>query len=121
MYHVTIAIVIKLTFVTLGHGFKKAGSVLFDICAPGQGLFKSDYITRHLHNWVVLRLCIVFTTGESPRVCSEYSNWYYLLLIWGGATVSSIAIELLLQDGQRNFFGFFLFDRTTLLTTENTP
>ena len=24
----------------------------------GQGLFKSDYITRYLHTWLVLRLCI---------------------------------------------------------------
>ena len=28
-------IAIELTFVTFGHGLKKAGSVLFDICAPG--------------------------------------------------------------------------------------
>ena len=28
------SIAIKLTFVILGHGFKKAGSVLYDICAP---------------------------------------------------------------------------------------
>ena len=62
-----------LTFVTLGHGFKKAGSVL--------AKDKSDYITRYLHNWMVLRMCIVFTIGESPRVCSKYSNWYYILLI----------------------------------------
>ena len=34
-------------------------------------------------------------TGKSPRSCSKYSHWYYLLLIWGGAKVSSIAIELL--------------------------
>ena len=27
-------ITIELTFVILGHGFKKAGSVLYDICAP---------------------------------------------------------------------------------------
>ena len=47
------SITIKPTFVTLGRGFKKVGSVLFDICAPGKGLFKSDYITRYLHNWVV--------------------------------------------------------------------
>ena len=35
----------------------------------------------------------------------------------------SIAIELLLQDGQSKFCGFFWFDRgqTTLLTTDNTP
>ena len=28
------SVAIELTFVTLGHGFKKAGSVLFDIFAP---------------------------------------------------------------------------------------
>ena len=33
------AIAIELTFVTLGYGFKKAGSVLFDICAPGTKTF----------------------------------------------------------------------------------
>ena len=33
------SIAIELTFVTLGHGFKKASSVLFDICAPGTGTF----------------------------------------------------------------------------------
>ena len=49
------SIAIELTYVTLGHGFKNAGSVLFDICAPGT----SDYITRYLHNWVVLLLCSV--------------------------------------------------------------
>ena len=68
---------LRSKFVTFGHGFKKAGSVLFDICVPGtrQGLSKSDYIIRYLHNWVVLWLCIVFTLGESPRVCSRYSNY----------------------------------------------
>ena len=36
---------------------------------------------------------------------------------------SSIAIELLLQDGQRQLCGFVWFDRdrTTLLMTDNTP
>ena len=29
------SIAIELTFVTLEHGFKEAGSVLFYICAPG--------------------------------------------------------------------------------------
>ena len=29
------SITIELTFITLGHGFKNAGSVLSDICAPG--------------------------------------------------------------------------------------
>ena len=38
------------------------------------GLFKSDYITRYLHTWVVLRLCISFTIGEGPRVRSKYSH-----------------------------------------------
>ena len=32
-----------------------------------QRIFKSDYITRYLHTWVV-RLCIILTVGESPRV-----------------------------------------------------
>ena len=44
------------TFVILGYGFKKA----LYICAPGTRTFKSDYIIRYLHTWVVLRLCIVF-------------------------------------------------------------
>ena len=37
--------------------------------------------------------------------------------------VSSIAIDLLLQDGQRNLCDCFSFDhdRTTLPTTDNTP
>ena len=33
-------IAVELTFVTLGHGFKKAGSVLFDIYAPGTQTFQ---------------------------------------------------------------------------------
>ena len=32
-------IAIELTFVVLGHGFKNAGSVLYDICAPGTRTF----------------------------------------------------------------------------------
>ena len=32
----------------------------------GQGLFKSDYISRYLHTWVLLRFCIIVTIGESP-------------------------------------------------------
>ena len=52
---------------------------------------------------------------------------YYLLLIWGGAKVSSIAIEiaieLFLQEGQRYLCGIVWFDRdrTTLLTMDNAP
>ena len=43
-----------------------------------------------------------YLVGESPRVCSKYSNWNYLLCIWGGAKVSSIANELTFaHDGQR--------------------
>ena len=38
-----------------------------------------------------------------------------------GTTVSSIAIELLLQDGQRKCFGFVLVRSTTLLTADNAP
>ena len=74
---------------------KKPVQSSFIFVRLGQGFFKSDYITRYLHTWVVLRLCIVFTMGEIPRVCSKYRHWYYILLIWCGANVSSIAIELL--------------------------
>ena len=70
---------IELTFVILGHGFKKSRfSPLWYLCA---------WDTRYLHTWVLLRLCIIFTIGESPRVCS-------------------VAIELHLQDGQRKLCGF---------------
>ena len=63
---------IELTFVTLGHGFKKAGSVLFDICAPGTRITSLDIcITGWCYGCV----------SSCPRVCSKYSNWYYLLLI----------------------------------------
>ena len=68
------SIVIELTFVIFGHGFKKAGSVLYDIWAPVTRTFKSDYTTQYLLTWVVLQLCIIFTTGESPRVCSICSH-----------------------------------------------
>ena len=96
MYYVTSLGWSQLIFVTLGRGFKWAGSVLFDIGDSwDKDCFKSDYISLYLHNSVVLRLCIVFSIGESPRACSKYSHWYNLLLIWGGAKVSSIAIELL--------------------------
>ena len=88
------SITIEVTFVTCGHGFKKAGSVLFDICVPGTRTFKYDNITWYLHNWVALRLWIVFTVGESRCVCSKYNSWYYLLLIWGGTRVSAIATGL---------------------------
>ena len=53
---------IELTFVVLRHGLKKSpvqSSKIF--VRLGQGRFKSDYITRYLHTWVVLRLCIIFT------------------------------------------------------------
>ena len=61
---------------TSGHGLKKQnGSVLFDISdAWDKGVFKSDYISLYLHNWMVLHLCIVFAIGESPRACSKYSH-----------------------------------------------
>ena len=54
------SIAIELTFVTLGHGFKKAGSVLVDIgdSLDKEFFFKSICISLYLHNWVVLRLCI---------------------------------------------------------------
>ena len=69
----------------------------------GQGIFKSDYITRYLHDWVVLTV-VYSLIGASPRVCSKHNNWHYLLLIWGGAKASSITIELLLFDRDRTTF-----------------
>ena len=33
------SIAIELTFVILGHGFKKAGSIFYGICAPGTRTF----------------------------------------------------------------------------------
>ena len=56
-------IAIELIFVTLGHGFKKAGSVLLDI----RESWEKDCI-------IYLLLCIAFTIGESPRVCSKYGH-----------------------------------------------
>ena len=68
------SITIELIFVNLGHGFKKANSVFFDIGDAWDKDFflKSDYISLCLHNWVVLR-CVSFTKGESSRVCSKYT------------------------------------------------
>ena len=74
----------------------------------GQGHFKCDYITRYLHTWVVLWLCIIFTIGESPRVCSKYSHWYYLLLIWGGAKVSRSRSNYFDRTDNANCADFFL-------------
>ena len=68
------SIAIELIFVILGRGFKKPVQSSMIFVRLGQGLFKSDYITRYMHTWVVLRLCIIFTIGESPRVCSKYSH-----------------------------------------------
>ena len=53
------SIAITLTFVTLGHGLKKeAGSILFDICAPG---------TRTLLSPI-----------KSLDIC--ITGWYFLLV-----------------------------------------
>ena len=43
----------------------------------GQGIFKPDYITRYLHSWVVLRLCIVFTIGESPNIVIGITIYWF--------------------------------------------
>ena len=74
---------------------------------------------------------------KSTCLLQIYSNWYYFLLISGGTKVSSITIELCnrttfagrtIQILHFFFFFFFFFfvslfdrDRTTLLTTDNTP
>ena len=65
---------------------------------PGTRIFKCDYISLYLHNWAVLRLCIVFSIGESPCVCSKYlSRCNRIPFESKGAlsvNFSSIAIEL---------------------------
>ena len=49
-----------------------------------------------ISSWsLLIFLLFTYQIGDSPRVCSKYSNWYCLLLIWGGTKVNSIAIELL--------------------------
>ena len=44
------------------------------LVTPGTRIFKCDFISLYLHTWAVLRLCIVFSVDESPRVCSKYSH-----------------------------------------------
>ena len=110
MYHVFSSIAIEPTVsVALRRGFKKPVQSSLISVTPGTRTLKCDYISLYLHNWAAIRLCIVFSIGESPRVCSKYSHWYYLLLTWGGAKVSSIAIELLLQGQKRKSCRFFFF------------
>ena len=64
----------------------------------GTRIFKCDYISLYLHNWAVLQLCIVFSIGESPRVCAKYlSRCDRIPFESKGAlsvNFSSIAIEL---------------------------
>ena len=58
--------------VALRRGLKKKPVQSFLISVtPGTRIFKCDYISLYLHNWAVLRLCIVFSIGEMPRVCSN--------------------------------------------------
>ena len=65
-------------------------------------------------------MCIIFTIDESIRVCSKYiviDITFYLfeagqkLVRSRSNYFSSIAIELLLQDGQCKLCGCFWFDR----------
>ena len=55
----------------------------------------------HLHNWAELWLCIIFSIGESPRVCSKYlSRCDQIPFESKGAlsvNFSSIAIKLNVQ------------------------
>ena len=60
--------------VALRRGLKKPVQSSLISVAPETRIFKCDYISLYLHNWAVLRLCIVFSIGESPRVCSKYSH-----------------------------------------------
>ena len=62
------SIEIELTFsVALSAALKKPVQSFLISVTP-------DYISLYLHNWAVLRLCIVFTIGESPPVCSKHSH-----------------------------------------------
>ena len=60
--------------VALRRDFKKAVQSSLISVTPGTRIFKCDYISLYLQNWAVLRLCTVFSIGESPRVCSKYSH-----------------------------------------------
>ena len=84
--------------VALRRGFKKPVQSSLISVTPGTRIFKCGYISLYLHNWAVLRLCIVFSIGESPRVCSKYlSRCDRIPFESKGAlsvNFSSIAIEL---------------------------
>ena len=54
-------IAIKLTLSSWDTVLKTAVQSSMKCVRLEQGRFKSDYITRYLHTWVVLRLCIIFT------------------------------------------------------------
>ena len=63
----------RTNFCHLGTRFQKSRfSPLWYLCAYGQGRFKSEYIML-----VVLQLCLIFTIGESPCVCSKYITFYW--------------------------------------------
>ena len=123
MYHVTSSVRSRTNFqYPLEMRLKKKASSFSPLWYRwllGQGfVFKSDYISLYLPNWAVIWVHSFYYRWKSTCLLQiKYSHWYYLL----------IAFELLLQDGQRKFCGFyFWFDRdwsdgTTLLTTDNMP
>ena len=61
------SITIELTFVTLGHGFKKAGSVIFDI----GNAWEKDFLNP------ITSVCICVTVVYS---FSKYSHSYYTMV-----------------------------------------
>ena len=111
------SIAIELTFVNFGHGFKKTGSVLFDIgdAWDNDVLNPITPVCICITGWCYH--CVEFIC-DGPRACSTYSHWYYLQLIWGGTKVSLIAIELVRSQSNyfcttenENFADCFWFDR----------
>ena len=73
---------IDLNLVRREHGLKNT-MIFMSNKWDKNTFFKSDYISQYLHNWVELRMGIVFIIGEKPYVWSKYSHSYDLLLIWG--------------------------------------
>ena len=66
------SIAIELTFVILGHGFKKSRfSPLWYLCAWDKD-FSSPLTSLDIciPRWCYC--CVIFIIGESPRVCSKY-------------------------------------------------
>ena len=121
MYHVTTLDWSRRTNLChLGTWFKKGRfSPLWYLCAWDKDFFPFDYITRYLHTWVVLRLCIILIIGESPKVCSKYSHWYSFYWFEAGQKLVRSRSNYFYRTDNANCAIFFF--SITLLTTDNVP